>query len=327
MKKTTVVIPNLNGERYIRKCLKSIDRLRYDIVVVDNGSKDRSCDIIRKEFPYVRLLENERNLGFCSAVNAGVREADTEYVFLLNNDAFLSPDCIGKLERFMDGKSDAFSCQARIMSALHPEVIDDDGDLYSVMGWAFCPSKGKTADRGEGMIKGAEKVFSCCACAALYRKDVWDRLGGMDERHFAYLEDVDTGWRANKEGYGNYCLNSATAWHLGSASSGSRYNAFKAVQSARNSVFIIGKNMTPWQKALNFVPFAAGFAVKTCFYAKYGLWMEYLSGLFKGLILLSRCDRTDVYFRAGEGMPPGNRLKTELGLESMMIKAAFRRFG
>lgn len=325
MKKTTVVIPNLNGERYIRKCIRSIDRLRYDIVVVDNGSKDRSCGIVKKEFPYVKLIENNKNLGFCRAVNQGVASSETEYVFLLNNDAFVAPDCIGKLERLLDSRKDVFSCQARIMSALHPEVIDDDGDLYSVMGWAFCPSKGKEAERGDGLSKGEEKVFSCCACAALYRKDVWDRLGGMDERHFAYLEDVDIGWRAGKEGFVNVCQNGAAAWHLGSAVSGSRYNAFKAVQSARNNVFIIGKNMTSWQMALNFVPCVLGFIVKTCFFAGQGLWREYLDGVFKGLLLLSHCGREGVYFHAGEGLSPKDRFRMELRLEAMMIEGAFRR--
>ncbi|MCR5303811.1 MAG: glycosyltransferase family 2 protein [Lachnospiraceae bacterium] len=325
MKKTTVVIPNLNGEKYIRKCLGSIDHTRCDVIVVDNGSADNSLKVIREEFPGVTLLENKSNTGFCRAVNQGVKAAQTEYVFLLNNDAFISPDCIGKLERFMDDNEKVFSCQARVMTVKDPDVTDDSGDRYSAMGWAYCPEKGLRTDRGECIQKGAVRVFSCCACAAMYRRDVWESLGGMDERHFAYLEDTDIGWRAAKEGYANMCLNSALAWHVGSASSGSRYNTFKAEQSARNSLFVIAKNMTAWQKFLNFIPCVLGFALKICFYARQGLWRDYLKGLFEGAVLLARTDRNDIYFSAGKNLGFAGRLKNELILEGQMIAAIPRR--
>ena len=90
--KTTVIIPNYNGKHFLKKCLESLTKSTVcaSIIVVDNGSTDGSCSYVRENFPQVRLLTFPENRGFCGAVNAGIRAAETEYIFLLNNDTAVS---------------------------------------------------------------------------------------------------------------------------------------------------------------------------------------------------------------------------------------------
>ena len=83
-RRTTVIIPNMNGMKYLDKCLQSLVSSDAEIIVVDNGSTDGSLEMVSSNYPQVRLIRNSQNLGFCKAVNQGVAEADTEFVFLLN---------------------------------------------------------------------------------------------------------------------------------------------------------------------------------------------------------------------------------------------------
>lgn len=162
-----------------------------------------------------------------------------------------------------------------------PEKIDDAGDFYNALGWAFARGKDKP-------ISGYEKsdrIFAACAGAALYRKSILDEIGLFDEAHFAYLEDIDIGYRANIAGYRNVFAPEAKVMHAGSAVSGSRHNAFKVDLSARNSIYLIFKNMPLLQVILNLPFLILGYLIKTLFFIKKGLGKVYLSGLGKGFKL------------------------------------------
>ena len=114
---TTVVIPNYNGIEYLKNCLDSLLKGTNvpEIIVVDNGSSDGSRELVTAEYPKVRLITFAENRGFDAAVNAGIKAADTEYVFLLNNDTVVAENCVEELHRGKPAKSlisiDSFSCQ------------------------------------------------------------------------------------------------------------------------------------------------------------------------------------------------------------------------
>ena len=112
------------------------------------------------------------------------------------------------------------------------------------------------------------EVFSACAGAAIYRKGIFEKIGMFDETHFAYLEDLDVGYRAKIYGYRNFYAPKSVVYHAGSASSGSRHNAFKVNLSSKNSVYVIYKNMPFVQLAINFPALAVGVAVKSRFFKK-----------------------------------------------------------
>lgn len=285
--KTTVVIPNYNGIKYLESCIRKLSEARkqqeFAILLVDNGSKDGSLEKAA-EFEKQGLLELVSlpcNTGFCGAVNEGIRHCRTEYVLLLNNDTEVEKNFVRELERFMEGHRDAFGVSSKMLSLKEPDVIDDCGDLYCALGWAFGLGKGKAASR----YNRDGKIFAPCGGASIYRRAVFDKIGMFDENHFAYLEDIDIGYRALIYGYHNYYCHSAVVYHAGSGFSGSRYNRFKIDLSAKNSIYLVFKNMPLIQMLLNLPFLAVGFCIKAFFFAKKGYGDVYLKGLGKGVAL------------------------------------------
>ena len=282
--KTTVVIPNYNGKKYLADCLSSLERAEKErpaVIVVDNGSQDASAQEAKEAFPWIRLICFPENRGFDAAVNEGIRESRTPYVFLLNNDTKVRPGCISAMEARMEREKELFSVSARMVDMRNPEIMDGAGDLYSALGWAYAIGKGKPA----AYYGKPRKLFSACAGAAIYRKSALELTGDFDESHFAYLEDVDIGYRARILGFSNAYEPSAVVLHAGSATSGSRYNEFKVFYSARNNVYLIYKNMPPLQILLNAPLLLAGFAEKTLFFLKKGYGGTYVKGLCEGIRL------------------------------------------
>ncbi len=313
MQTATIVIPNLNGMRYLGPCLDSLTRQTrkdFSVILIDNGSQDESVDFVRKQYPEVTVCCFDENRGFCAAVNEGIRRSDTPYVILLNNDTVCEEDFVEELVRAMEtpshaasaavrsrgmrrpagmGRPDVFSCAAKMVQMDAPDRMDNAGDYYCALGWAYAVGKGKPAadyDR-------RREIFSSCAAAAIYRREVFDEIGLFDETHFAYLEDTDIGYRAQIAGYRNYYEPKAVVRHVGSATSGSVYNAFKTRCSARNNLYLIYKNM-PWVQIVLNLPFLLpGFLIKMFFFAAKGFLREYVTGLKEGV----SCCRRDKKMR------------------------------
>ena len=191
------------------------------------------------------------------------------------------------------------------------ELIDDAGDEYNILGWSY--------KRGDGRNKdsyGLENrlVFSSCAGAAIYRKSILEKVGLFDEHFFAYLEDMDISYRARTLGYKNLYASKAEIYHLGSATSGSRYNGFKAGLTARNNIFLIYKNMPLLQLIINLPFLILGFLVKYLFYVRKGLGREYGRGLLRGIKELKNISKQPFSL---------SRLPYYLSIELMLIKNIF----
>lgn len=279
--KSTIIIPNYNGIKYIENCLNSLKNEPAHIIVADNASADGSYELVKEKFPEVRLLRFKNNTGFCKAVNEGIELSDTEYVILLNNDTVAEPGFVKELEKVMDKDENLFSASSKIISMHDRDKIDDAGDLYCALGWAYAIGR----DKPEKNYRKGYYIFAACGCAAIYRRSILDKIGVFDENHFAYLEDIDLGYRAQIYGYRSVFAPKSLVYHAGSASSGSRYNEFKTDLTAKNSVYIIYKNMPFVQIALNFPLLLAGFGIKTLFFIHKKMGMVYLRGLLKGFRL------------------------------------------
>lgn len=313
--KSTIVIPNYNGIHYLENCLRSLEKEQADIIVVDNASADGSYELVCEKFPAVKTLRFAENTGFCKAVNAGIAASDTEYVIFLNNDTQVESGFVRALEDAMDKDDNIFSASAKMISMQDKEKIDDAGDLYCALGWAFAIGKG----RAEKDYRESYPVFAACGGASIYRKCILDKIGFLDENHFAYLEDIDLGYRAQIYGYCNIFVPSARVYHAGSASSGSRYNAFKAQLSARNSIYLIYKNMPFLQILLNLPFFIIGFGMKILFFLYKGLGMTYIKGLCKGFCLCASTEGRKHKVRC-PGAHFGTYWRLQLSLWRNMIK-------
>jgi len=281
--KSSVIIPNYNGIDYLKACLDSLgecNESEFKIIVVDNGSSDGRLSFVKENYPEVILIELGVNTGFAYAVNRGIEASDTEYVILLNNDTTVDRGFVKALEKALDADERIFSASAKMVDMKNPEIIDGAGDYYCALGWGFAFGKGK---RVKDNCLVSREIFSACAGAAIYRRDVLTAIGMFDEEHFAYLEDVDLGYRALINGYKNVYEPGAIVFHAGSGSSGSRYNDFKINLSSRNSVYLIWKNMPFLQWLLNLPLLIVGFAVKILFFVKKGYGKVYIKGLCKGV--------------------------------------------
>ena len=287
MKEVTVVIPNYKGEAYLRPCVESLlagTGLEMDVIIVDNGSRDGCVEEVRRLYPQVECVCLDQNYGFCKAVNIGIRKAETPYVFLLNNDTLV---CKGAVEAMLASvKKDRriFSVEAKMIQYQDRTKIDSAGPCYNAFGWAYARGKDRPADQ----YRKRGPVFSACAGAAMYRREVFEEIGLFDEEHFAYLEDVDVGYRARIAGYRNVYEPMARIIHVGSAASGSRHNEFKVRLSARNNLYLIYKNMPVLQILLNLPFLLAGFLVKYLFFLKKGLGAIYLKGLMEAPKLMKK---------------------------------------
>jgi len=287
MKEITVVIPNYNGMKYLPDCLDALNHQNgphadFEVIVIDNGSGDGSVDFLKEPVSYqfeIRSILLKENTGFDYAVNEGIRNSESPFVILLNNDTKVYPEFVEELYKAITADDKIFSVSAQMLMWDRPDLLDDGGDRYCVLGWAYSRGKGKAAvDYNEPV-----EIFSACAGAAIYRKKVFEEIGYFDELHFAYLEDVDIGYRAQIYGYRNFYTPNAKVLHYGSASTGSRYNEKKTELASVNSVYLIGKNMPLLQWIWNLPFLLLGFFLKFLFFCKKRMGILYLKGLWAGL--------------------------------------------
>ena len=277
----SVVIPNFNGIAFLDSVLASLEGQtlsNFAVILVDNGSTDGSCSFVTANYPWVHLIELSENFGFCGAVNAGIRAAKAPYVLLLNNDTEVKEDFVEEMLAAIRRHKNAFSCGARMVQYHDRDRLDDVGNYYCALGWSFARGRGKDIHAYET----EDKIFSACAGAAIYRKKIIEKIGYFDEEHFAYLEDTDIGYRARIYGYENWYAPKAIVYHVGSGTSGSRYNQFKTRYSSRNNIYLIYKNMPLLQIILNLPFLAAGFLIKFLFFAIKGMGKEYAAGIKNG---------------------------------------------
>lgn len=287
MAKITIIVPNYNGIDYIEDCLNSLKEQtiadEIATIVVDNASEDMSRELVEEKFPEVKLIKLKQNFGFSRAVNEGIAKSDTPYVLLLNNDTRADKALCEQLLKTIEQDERIFSVSSKMLKMSDPEQIDGAGDLYCAFGWAYARGKGQKSN--DHKYEKQMDVFAACAGAALYRKSILDEIGYFDEYHFAYLEDVDMGYRARIMGYRNVYCPTAIVLHAGSASSGSRYNDFKVRLSARNNVYMVFKNMPLLQLIINLPFLMIGFGIKALFFVLKGYGRAYLSGIKRGYLL------------------------------------------
>lgn len=311
--KVTIVIPNYNGKHFMQPCLQSLENQTssdFEILVVDNHSTDGSLEYLAEFYPNIRVIALDENYGFSRAVNEGIRSSHTPYVILLNNDTTVDEHYVEAMIQSIEKSPRIFSVSSKMIQMYHPDLIDSAGDLYTLVGWGVCRGTGRPISN----YTKPDRIFTACAGAAIYRKSVFEQIGYFDESHFAYLEDIDIGYRAKIFGYINTYCPKALVYHVGSGTSGSKYNSFKVKLSARNNVWLIYKNMPLFQRFINFIPLTAGFLVKTFFFQKIGFGKDYLDGLREGIANRKQCNRVPFH--------PKN-LENYINIEKELISNCF----
>jgi GT2 family glycosyltransferase len=224
----SVVIVNYNGAALLPACLASVLAQRYrgmEVIVVDNGSQDASCQIIERDFPDVRLLKQERNLGFSGGANAGVREARSDLVVLLNNDTIVGEGWLAALVRSAQGAQVAVVSSLVITKGIPQKYYERNGSInflcHNIM----------------RVYSQPENVFYPGGASFLFRRDVLG-LPFVDE-YFAYGEDVYLGLRARFMGWRIVHENDSVVDHLGSVTSRRARRSYILYLQERNRVLTV----------------------------------------------------------------------------------------
>jgi len=351
--KVTVIIPNYNGRKFMDQCMDALERQTYTdfvVLIVDNGSADGSVEYLRElvsdsvenhRYTYpIRTILLKENTGFSGAVNVGISAADTDYVVLLNNDTEAQPDYLRALVAAMEGRDSVFAVSPRMVQLYHQDLLDDAGDGYNLLGWAFQRGVGQPVTTPKFLQK--TEVFSACAGAAIYQRDLleeirldrirktgdsskklataessgqmqpeaqassrknpdtavlsyedldgytWPAYPYFDPLHFAYLEDLDVCFRARVRGYRVFYEPASIVYHVGSGTSGSKYNHFKVRLAARNNVYLNYKNMPLLMLLINLPGILLGVIVKQIFFIRRGFGKDYAGGFLEGIRTLGR---------------------------------------
>jgi hypothetical protein len=255
----SIIIPNYNGNQFLLDCLnslflsiKQIKNINFEIILIDNGSKDNSCQIFKdffKEnklsFIQSRIYKLGSNHGFAGAVNKGINEAKYEWIILLNNDLTFEKNWFEKVLPIMKEDKDSK------IATFFGTVLTKDGAKFESQGLDFFYS-GKAQNISNGKkftpstiydLKSKISVWGASAALVIYKKEIIKKIGLFDQDFFAYEEDVDIALRLHNLGYKTLYIPSAISYHLGGGTSNKMGN-FRNRMDAKNWIYIIIKNFS-----------------------------------------------------------------------------------
>jgi GT2 family glycosyltransferase len=238
MSAVTVVIPNWNQRDLLVQCLELLCRQTYpidQIVVSDNGSADGSPEAAERAG--ARVIRLGSNLGFSRAVNSGIRVCRTPWIAIVNNDVEPAPDWLAWLADGLRGK-DRWFATGKLLDTKRREAIDGTFDLICRGACAWRAGHG----RPDSPLWSQRRTIQLAPfTAALFRTELFDRVGLLDESFESYLEDIDFGLRSAGRGYGGVYVPEAVAYHQGSATLGA-WHPETARRMARNQVLLVAKH-------------------------------------------------------------------------------------
>ncbi|MBU1131783.1 glycosyltransferase family 2 protein [Patescibacteria group bacterium] len=263
MPRVSINLVTWNGEKYIENCLNSIFRQTFSdfsLVLIDNGSNDKTLELIAERFPHLPIVKHKENLGFARAYNQTIHWSRTEYVLCLNQDVVLEPNYLEELVRFMDEHPQAGSVNGKIL-----RMADNENTKYiDSVGLKIYKSY-RVIDRGAGEVDAGqydavEEVFGISAAVPFYRRIALDSVAFekeyFDEDFFSYKEDVDLAHRLRLAGWTSWLVPSAVAYHDRSvktpankmtkmeiARNRQRKSRFANFYSYRNHLYFIIKNI------------------------------------------------------------------------------------
>ena len=227
----TAIVPVWNGREYLARLLASLKMQTEpagEILVVDNGSTDGAPDLARQHG--ARVIAMGHNAGFARAVNRGIRESGTEWVAILNSDVELAPDYLATLQR-----AGAPFASGKILSAQSPDRIDATFDAVAKSGCALRLGQGVP----DGPLYSKRRAISSPPwTAAVFRAEIFERIGLLNEAFESYLEDVEFGIRCALHGITGAYVPEAVAWHQGSAALG-RWHPETVRRIARNQCYTV----------------------------------------------------------------------------------------
>jgi hypothetical protein len=247
--RVSILILTYNQRELTAECLASLAASDYpnaEMVVLDNASSDGTEELVRREYPRVRYIQNGKNLGYAEGNNVGLRyamQSHADYALALNNDTVVAPDMVSQLVRAAEANPNAAFVGPLVYHFDEPDVIQSAGGLRTT-DWRFYHRGQNATDCGQ--FKQIERVVWVSGCAIMARCAALEKIGLIDPAFFAYNEEVDWCVRAGELGYEILFVPAAHVWHKGVQR---RYNPSPRVTyfSARNELLLLKKHHAGWR--------------------------------------------------------------------------------
>lgn len=250
-KKVSIVILNWNGVEMLRRFLPSVikysSRDDVEICVADNASTDTSVQMLRHEFPEIRLIILDCNYGFAEGYNKAFQYIEAEYVVLLNSDVEVSQGWLDPLLEYMDTHPDTAACQPKLLNQRNKEYFEyagAAGGFLDYYGYPYC--RGRIFDvveKDEGQYEDVVSVFWVTGAAMFIRLADYREAGGLDKLFFAHMEEIDLCWRLKNRGKTLVCVPESVVYHVGGATL-NKDNPRKTFLNFRNNLLMLYKNLS-----------------------------------------------------------------------------------
>ena len=208
----SIVILNYNSSNLLTNCVESILKTtykKYEIIVVDNNSKDESHKKCKKKFEQIKLIQNKENLGYCEGNNVGLREIKGEYVVILNPDTIVKSNWLSELIKGFIKFGDALY-QPKLLTIDNQEIIGSAGNMINLFGFGY--SHGRGEKDSEKFDKEKEISYASGTCLFTSKK-ILNKIGLLDSFLFAYHDDLEFGWRAAEYGIKSYYIPKSIVLH------------------------------------------------------------------------------------------------------------------
>ena len=210
--KISIVILNYNAGELLEKCISSILKSNYknfEIILVDNASKDESHKECKNKFPKIKLIENRENLGYCEGNNIGLRQVDGEYCIILNPDTEVEPNWINEFLKEYKNHGEGLY-QPKLLATSNKTRINSGGNMMNIFGFGYSLGKGKEDSEEFDKFKLINYASGACLFTS---KKILDKIGFFDPFLFAYHDDLELGWRAAELGIKSFYAPSVIVYH------------------------------------------------------------------------------------------------------------------
>ena len=249
--KTAVVILNWNTEGFLKEflpgLLHSVKNVEgAEVIVADNASTDGSMTVMKECFPTVRTIELEKNFGFTGGYNKAFDQIDSEYFLLINSDIEVTDGWLEPLVQWMDNHPECGACAPKLHSWQEREKFEyagAAGGYIDRFGYPFC--RGRVMKRLEtdcGQYDSPADVFWATGACLMVRSSLYRKLGGLDERFFAHMEEIDLCWRMQLEGYKITVVPQSVVYHVGGGTLPAS-SPFKLFLNYRNNLMMLENNL------------------------------------------------------------------------------------
>jgi hypothetical protein len=249
-KVTAIVILNWNGLNYLKRFLPSLlmhtPDAGVEFYVADNGSTDNSVDVLRTDFPSVKLILLDKNHGFAGGYNKALRQIKADYYVILNSDVELSPGWLNPMLNYLEEHSETAACQPKILAEQHRDFFEHAGaagGFIDFLGYPFC--RGRILAKVEtdhGQYDEVSEIFWATGACLMIRADIFHVHGGFDDRFFAHMEEIDLCWRLKSRGMSIVCVPQSKVYHVGGGTLNVE-NPHKTYLNFRNNLLLLYKNL------------------------------------------------------------------------------------